>query len=79
MNRSINRSVLLLGATALLLVSACAKQQDSTAPASAPPADQSTTPPPADTTATPPPSDTGTATPPADSTPPADTTPPPKQ
>ena len=78
MNRSINRSVLLLGATALLLVSACAKQE-STAPASAPPADQSALPPPADTTATPPPADSGTATPPADSTPPADTSAPPKQ
>jgi hypothetical protein len=46
-------------------------------PASAPPADTTTTPPPADTTTTPPPADTTTTPPPADTTttpPPADTT-----
>ncbi len=70
-----NRSALFLSVGALLLVSACSKQQAAnTAPAqdSLPPAEQ-TAPPPNDTTATPPP-DTSTQPPAStDSTaPPAD-------
>ena len=63
-----NRSVLFLTVGALLLASACAKQQASnpspsdTAP---PPADSTTAPPAPDSTTTPPPADTtgGTTTP----------------
>jgi hypothetical protein len=72
-----NRSALFLSVAALLLVSACSKQQSSgTAPTSdsLPPAEQtapapsdSTVMPPSDTTATPPPADTTTPPPPADS------------
>ncbi len=71
-----NRSALFLSVAALLLVSACSKQQSSgTAPSSdsLPPAEQtapvpsdSTAVPPSDTTATPPPADS-TTPPPADS------------
>jgi hypothetical protein len=70
-----NRSALFLSVAALLLVSACSKQQSANTPTqdALPPAEQ-TAPAPSDSTATPP-SDT-TATPPADSTttttPPAD-------
>jgi hypothetical protein len=70
-----NRSALFLSVAALLLVSACSKQQSSgTAPTtdSLPPAEQSA-PPPSDSTATPP-SDTTATPPPADS---SSTTPPP--
>ena len=88
-----NRSVLFLSVTALLLASACAKQEHAaTAPAdTTPPADQSATPPPADSQSTPPAGQPGAATspdssttpPPADSTatpPPSDqSNPPPKQ
>jgi hypothetical protein len=87
-----NRSVLFLSVTALLLASACAKQEHAaTAPAdTTPPADQSATPPPADSTTTPPAGEPGAATPDSSTTtPPADTTatpppadqnaPPPKQ
>ena len=71
-----NRSVLFLSVGALLLVSACSKQQSAgteTSPNSLPPAEQ-TAPPPSDSSATPP-SDT-TATPPADSSTTPSTTPP---
>jgi hypothetical protein len=69
-----NRSALFLSVAALLLVSACSKQQSSgTAPSSdaLPPAEQtapapsdSTAVPPSDTTATPPPADSSTSPPP---------------
>jgi hypothetical protein len=71
-----NRSALFLSVGALLLVSACSKQQAAnTAPAqdTLPPAEQ-TAPPPADTTATPPPPDSNTPSTAPDST---STTPPP--
>ena len=70
-----NRSVLFLSVGALLLASACAKQEHSaTSPTTEPaPADQAL--PPA-TDSTTPPADSGAATPPADqsTTPPADST-----
>ena len=83
-----NRSALFLSVGALLLVSACSKQEAAnTTPAqdALPPAEQ-TAPPPSDTTATPP-ADTGTppatssdsTTPPADSGAAAPNAPPPRQ
>jgi hypothetical protein len=72
-----NRSAFFLSVGALLLVSACSKQEAAnTTPSqdALPPAEQ-TAPPPSDTTATPPPADSSTTTPPpADS---SSTTPPP--
>lgn len=72
-----NRSALFLSVGALLLVSACSKQQSTgTAPSTdslpraeqtAPPPSDSTATPPSDTTATPPADDSSTTTPPATS------------
>jgi hypothetical protein len=76
-----NRSALFLTVGALLLASACAKQEAANpSPADTPPPVDSTTAPPAPDSTTPP-ADTTATPPPADSTtPPADTsTPPPQQ